>query len=52
MFSKMNNSKPIIALLLVTTIMGAPLSGCLEPNDEDLSADSLLIEIIDNEIAQ
>ena len=52
MFSKMNNSKPIIALLLVTTIMGAPLSGCLEPNDEELSADSLLIEIIDNEIAQ
>ena len=52
MFSKMNNSKPIIALLHVTTIMGAPLSGCLEPNDEDLSADSLLIEIIDNEIAQ
>ncbi len=52
MFSKMNNSKPIIALLLVTTILGAPLSGCLEPNDENLNADSLLIEIIGNEIAQ
>ena len=48
----MNNSKPIIALLLVTTILGAPLSGCLEPNDENLNADSLLIEIIGNEIAQ
>mgnify|MGYP001210253141 FL=1 len=47
-----NITKRPIALVLVITMICAPLSGCLEPDNENLTADSLLIKISDNDIAQ
>ena len=45
MISSMKSSKPSIAFLIVMTILCAPLSGCLEPDDGKLSADKLVINV-------
>ncbi len=52
MISSMKSSKPTIAFLLVITILCAPLSGCLEPDDEKLSADKLVINVNSSEDGQ
>ena len=52
MVSSIKSSKITIAFFLVITMICAPLSGCLDPNNEKLTADDLLINLNSNEEGQ
>ena len=48
MISAIKSSKTTIAFFLVITMICAPLSGCLEPDNEKLTADKLVINLNSN----